>query len=129
LVEIGGGKGWLVRALTSIYKFNTIKLFDLPEPLQLQKKYLSSYNIDAELYTYEDNFTIEANSLVVSNYAWCECDVNTRSLYLDKIINKCNYVYMVVYGVDVDNELMTLSGEKTLYKETLNDCKVFTLKK
>jgi len=129
LVEIGGGYGGLVKILSNFYDFKTVKLFDLRKPLLLQKKYLNSFNIDVELYTHEDMFVINENTLVISNYAWCECDRETRDLYANKIINKSKYVYMVVYDVDMDGELMTMDGEKTLEKETLNDCKIFTLKR
>lgn len=129
LVEIGGGYGGLVKMLSNFYDFKTVKLFDLRKPLLLQKKYLNGFNIDVELYTHEDMFNINENTLVISNYAWCECDRNTRDLYVDKIINKSKYVYMVVYDVDMDGELMVMDGEKTLEKETLNECRIFTLKK
>lgn len=129
LIEIGGGYGGLIKILTTIYDFNSIKLFDLPNPLQLQKKYLGKFNINVETYTYEDDFNINKNSIIISNYAWCECDRVTRDLYLEKIINKVKYTYMVVYGVDVDEELMSLDGEKTLTKDVLNACQVFSLKK
>lgn len=128
LVEIGGGYGGLVRILASIFNFKSIKMFDLPEVLLLQKRYLDIFNINVETYTYEDDFQIFDNTIVVSNYAWCECDKKTRGIYMDKIIKRSKYVYMVVYGIDVDNELMILEGEKKVLKETLNDCKIFTLK-
>lgn len=129
LVEIGGGYGGLTKMLSNFYDFRTVKLFDLRKPLLLQKKYLNHFSIDVELYTYEDMFKIHENTLVISNYAWCECDRNTRNLYVDKIINKSKYVYMVVYDVDIEGELMVMDGEKTLEKETLNECRIFTLKR
>lgn len=129
LVEIGGGYGGLVRILSSMHKFNTIKLFDLPNPLKLQKRYLSKFGIDVETYTIQDDFVINKKTLVVSNYAWCECDRPTRDLYKEKIINKADNTYMVVYDVDVDGELMSLDGDKRNFQETLNPCRVFTLKK
>lgn len=129
LIEIGGGYGGLVKVLSCLYSFNSIKLFDLPQPLRLQEKYLEKFGIDVETYTHQDEFEINENSLVVSNYAWCECDRETRDLYIEKIINIVKYVYMVVYDVDVENELMVLEGEKNMSGDVLNDCKIFTLKR
>ena len=128
LVEIGGGYGGLVRVLTELYVFKSIKMFDLPEALKLQKKYLNEFDINVETYTHEDEFNIDKKTLVISNYAWCECDIPTRQLYVDEIISKCELGYMVVYDVNIDKELMSLDGEKFLEKEILNTCQIFTLK-
>ena len=43
--------------------------------------------------------------------------------------NPVKYIYMVVYGVDVNGELMSLEGEKLLTKDILNACQIFSLKK
>ena len=128
-IEIGAGYGGLTRILNSIYKFNSITLFDLPEALSLQKKYLSKFNITPQTYTINDNFNIKKNTLIVSNYAWCECDKETRDLYVEKIIKNCSKTYMVVYDVDIENELQTLEGKVEITAETLNACKIITIEK
>lgn len=101
LIEIGGGYGGLVRILSEIFKFKSITMVDLPEALELQKKYLNKFDITIEKKTVEDDFNIEENTLVISNYAWCECDKETRKKYLDKIISKCKYSFMAIHDVDV----------------------------
>ena len=113
LIEIGAGYGGLSRILNVIYKFKSIKLVDLPQPLKLQSKYLSKFNIDCETYSPEDKFSVEKNTLVVSNFAWCECDEPTRDKYIKNIISRCSKVYMVIYNIDVEGELMVLDGGKT----------------
>jgi hypothetical protein len=128
LVEIGGGYGGLVNVLSKLFKFNKISLYDLPEVLLLQKKYLNKFNINPVIDSDMDNLS-DDNTITISNYSWCECDLDTRKMYLEKIIKKSKYTYMVVYDVDVDNELMTLDGEKGISIDTLNDAKIFTLKK
>ena len=129
LVEIGGGYGGLVRVLSSVNSFKSIKLFDLPEVVKLQSKYLSRYGIDAQTYTLLDEFKIDSNTVVVSNYAWCECNTETRQQYYDRIISKCDKVFIVHYGVDTEHDLMELQGKKEVEKEVLDDCKIFSLSK
>lgn len=129
LVEIGGGYGGLVRALSSVNNFKSIKLFDLPEVVKLQSKYLSRFGIDVETYTLLDKFEIESNTIVISNYAWCECNSETRQQYYDRIISKCDKVFIVHYGVDTENDLMKLQGKIEVEKEVLDDCKIFSLSK
>ena len=128
LIEIGGGYGGLVRVLTELYDFKTIKMFDLEQPLKLQEKYLNKFGIEIETLTHKDDFNVNEKTIVISNYAWCECDRPTRDIYVNKIISKCDLTYMVVYGVDVENELMVLDGEKTTEHDTLNNCIVYTNK-
>ncbi len=65
----------------------------------------------------------------MSNYAWCECDKETRDLYVEKIIKNCSKTYMVVYDVDIENELQTLEGKVEITAETLNACKIITIEK
>jgi putative sugar O-methyltransferase len=129
LVEIGGGYGGLVRVLNSLYSFDSIKLFDLPPALKLQSRYLNKFNISVETYTHNDDIEIKQKTLVISNYAWCECDQKTRDVYIEKIIKKCDLTYMVVYGIDVENELMTLDGDKFLDSDILNGAPIYTNKK
>lgn len=131
LIEIGGGYGGLARILNCIYNFKSIKLVDLPKPLELQSKYLSQFNIPCETYQPQDNLHVEKKTLVVSNFAWCECDKDTRKKYIENIISKCSRVYIVTYHVDT-NELMTLDGEKNLDEDIYSQsttASIFTLKK
>jgi putative sugar O-methyltransferase len=125
LIELGGGYGGLIKVLNVLYEFKTIKMFDLPEPLKLQKKYLNQFDIDVETYTHEDEFYIDKKTLVISNYAWCECDKETRDIYMDKIISKCDLNFITTYGVPIE-ELTKLDGKQDVKKEVLNTCQIFT---
>lgn len=113
-VEIGGGYGGQARALSSIVNFNTIKMFDLPQALKLQTLYLNKFEIRPETYTIDENFEIFENSLIVSNYAWCELDKEYRQLYMNKIINNCKLGYLTVYDIDVFNEFEHLKASKNV---------------
>tara|TARA_R110000824_G_C15220596_1_gene677547 strand:+ start:912 stop:1685 length:774 start_codon:yes stop_codon:yes gene_type:complete len=131
LIEIGGGYGGLARILNCVYNFKSIKLVDLPEPLELQSKYLSKFSIPCETYEPQDDIHVEKKTLVVSNFAWCECDKDIRNKYIKDIISKCNRVYIVTYHVDT-NELTILDGEKNLDKDIYSQsttASIFTLKK
>lgn len=128
-VEIGAGYGGQVRCLSSIYNFNSIKLFDLPQPLELQKLYLSKFGIDAETYTINNDFEIKPNSILVSNYAWCELDEEYRKIYMDKIINKCKYVFMTVYDVPIEKELENVEGNIKIEIDNFNGCKIIKIKR
>ena len=111
LIEIGGGYGGLVRILTDIFNFKSITMVDLKQPLNLQEKYLNKFDIKIIKKTIEEDFEIEKNTLIISNYAWCECDAKTRKEYLNKIINKCKYAFMAIHDVNVQHLIDELKSE------------------
>lgn len=128
LIEIGGGYGGLVRVLSSMYEFNSVRLHDLTPAKKLQKKYLNRFDINPIIDASIENIVTD-NSIVISNYAWCECDLETRNNYVDKMVKKAKYTYMVVYDVDVEAELLSLDGDKFIEKDIFNPCDIFYRKK
>jgi putative sugar O-methyltransferase len=127
LVEIGGGYGGLIRILSTIFNFKSITLFDLPAPLQLQRKYLKEFGIEVNINTINDEIEIKKDTLVISNYAWCECDIYTRTLYKEKILKKADLNYLVVYDIDLD-ELSSMEGSLPFEKEILDRCLIYRKK-
>jgi len=128
LIEIGGGYGGLVRVLSEIYKFKSITMVDLPETLNLQEKYLNKFDIKIEKKTVENSFDIETNTLVISNYAWCECDKQTIKQYLDKIISKAKYSFMAIHDVNVQvliDELMQEDPKAKFFKDVIHNTPVY----
>jgi hypothetical protein len=128
LIEIGGGYGGLVRILSIIYDFKNIKLFDLDEPLLLQKKYLKNYNINVETYSLYDKFDVDNNTIVISNFAWSECNDFTRKKYIEKIIKKCKYIYISSLRKDILKEFDGLNGDKIKYIKPLGRVTTFVCK-
>jgi len=128
LIEIGAGYGGLVNVLSKIYKFNSITLHDLPEAKKLQKKYLNQFNINP-IIDCEIKNTVTENSIVISNYAWCELDFETRKMYLNNLISKCKYIFMVCYDINVKEELLTLNRNNKTEIDILNPSVIFSSKK
>lgn len=122
-IEIGGGYGGQARIAQSLFGFNYIKLLDLPDPLKLQKKFLSKFNITPETLLVTDEFEVKKNSLAVSNYAWCELDEKYRSMYLEKVISKCDCFYLTSYEIDIRKELSHIS-DVTFFSDKFNTCTV-----
>lgn len=128
LIEIGAGYGGLVNVLSKIYKFNSITLHDLPEAKKLQKKYLNQFNINP-IIDCEIKNTVTENSIIISNYAWCELDFETRKMYLNNLISKCKYIFMVCYDINVKEELLTLNRNNKTEIDILNPSVIFSSKK
>jgi hypothetical protein len=91
-VEIGGGYGGLAFFLYKLAKIYNITIksyiiFDLPEPMILQKKYLNLHNIDINTLNIYDDININKNSFLISNYAYSEISHDLQQLYTNKVIN------------------------------------------
>ena len=93
IVEIGGGYGGLcffIYKLSCLFNINinSYSIFDLNEPLILQKKYLDNLNINNVYFMSIDNIqNINKNSFLISNYAYSEISLNLQEIYTNKLLN------------------------------------------
>lgn len=95
IIEIGGGYGGLcfyLYKLCNIFdiNINSYIIFDLDEPLLLQKKYLSYHNIFNVKYYNLQNYDEEQlykNSFLISNYAFSEIPIEIQNNYTRNILN------------------------------------------
>lgn len=109
IVEIGGGYGGLCYFIYNIAKFFSIKInsytiFDIKEITILQKRYLKLNGIDINTYHISDNWTINSNSYLISNYAFSEIPKDLQIEYTEKILNRyISYGFLVWNFIPVYN--------------------------
>jgi putative sugar O-methyltransferase len=127
-VEIGAGYGGQLTTLSSIYSFKSATLFDIPDAMLLQNEYLSKFNIKADFFTIDHDFKIPSDSIVVSNYAWCELNDQYRKIYMDKIINKCKYAYLTVYDINIEKEFAHYKNNISFTTDEFNGCTIVKIK-
>jgi hypothetical protein len=93
IIEIGGGYGGLCFFMYKLAKLfnitiNTYAIFDLPNPLMLQKKYLEKVNINGVNFVELDSIkNINENSFLISNYAFSEISFDLRQKYSISVLN------------------------------------------
>jgi len=84
IVEIGGGYGGQCKIIYDVASPNSYTIVDLPEVMELQKKYLYYNGID------EVQFGIPSwmhhYDLCIANYSFTEVDRQFQDLYKEKII-------------------------------------------
>lgn len=100
IVEIGGGYGGLCKILSSVYNFQEYILVDLPEVIELCKKYLSNFKeLNGKIkfvYVSEiDNIDFSDTDLVIADSSLAECNLQTQLLYTKKILSNSKYIYMI----------------------------------
>ena len=95
VIEIGGGFGGQAAVSTTLNSKIEWRIFDLPEVLLLQQKYLAEANPGANIIFcsgLEINDT--KGDLLLSNYALSEISRDLQVEYVNKIVLKCKKGYM-----------------------------------
>ena len=101
IAEIGGGYGGLATIISQKFNVKHYYNVDLKWPGRLAKKYTSILGIK--------NFTsLEPNQidnfkdidLVISNYAFSECNLDTRKQYIEHVFSKSKMGYITHNGDD-----------------------------
>jgi len=97
IVEIGGGYGGLCKVISLEEDFANYYDVDLDEPLALAAKYASTTGINnfnpVKIEDLEKLENVEID-LVISNYAFSECNYETQDVYIDKILSKAKRGYL-----------------------------------
>jgi putative sugar O-methyltransferase len=106
IAEIGAGYGGLCRIIGSQTAFEKYSIIDLPETLELIKTYLDVFQTSNIEYVKTDCIEPDVSfDLVISNYAFSECQKEEQEKYFEQIIKNAKRGYMVcnytghVYGV------------------------------
>ena len=106
IIEIGGGYGGLCFFLNKIsnklgISVNSYSIFDLPEPLLLQKRYLEGSNLTNLRFLNISNFDkLNKNSFLISTYAFSEIPMNFQIEYTNKVLNPyVSYGFLAWNGI------------------------------
>lgn len=117
IAEIGIGYGGQCRLLTSHLKtLEHYHLIDLPEVLELAKKYLSQ--LSASPLEFVDGTKLDtdiAADLVISNYAFSELIPEVQEIYLNHVILHAKAGY-ITYNPLAYNQFGSYSAEQLLNK-------------
>lgn len=132
VAEIGIGYAGECRILTSYLKsLESYSLFDLPEVLELAKKYLGKFgNYITDNVKFVDGTRIEVDEsydFVMSNYAFSELIRDIQDIYLNKVILKSKAGYItwnslscdVLDGYSLEALLKKIPGSMVIPEEPL----------
>lgn len=130
IVEIGAGYGGQSMLINLFHNIEKYIIIDLPEVVELIKKFLYLNNIDMDkyiFYSYPDVPVINSDFLI-SNYAFSECYKNIQDLYIKNLINNSSSFYMIVNFINQevyskDDLLTKINGDIVVYPENPNTSK------
>ncbi len=116
IVEIGGGFGGQCFVLSQLLDLKKYYLFDLPEVNPLIEKMLKTLEVNNFVTLPQEAEFSELNlDLVISNYAFSECDKTTQLHYIDKIISKAKRGY-IIYNTHTAFDTLSCENFVTLLK-------------
>lgn len=133
IVEIGAGFGGQCYILSLLQSFSQYTIYDLPEAEALIEKMLGVLAVpNFTCAPLEAELPVDKIDLVISNYAFSECNRETQLSYFERVIKKAERGYITynqitgrVYGLDYLSpvEFITLlnkNGKKVqIYNEPI----------
>ena len=93
IYEVGGGYGGLCRMVHQFSKPKSYTIVDIPEALELAKKYLNFFGIVANFVSCEEVREVDACTFI-SNYALTELTRDQQKVYVDNLIKKSRSGYI-----------------------------------
>jgi len=96
IVEVGGGYGGQAQVISNLFDFSEYVIVDLPEPVTLIEKYLSTMGIENIRYIPSNEVQEEYSDLFISNFAFSECNRDVQDEYLEKYILNSSAGYMLL---------------------------------
>lgn len=111
IVEVGGGYGGLCRMVCEFHDHNSYTIIDIPEALELAKRYLAQFELHPKFVSCFEYETIESITTFISNYALTELTKDLQDGYVNAFMKHAPSGY-VTYNSQPRN---------ILFQHSLND--------
>lgn len=125
IVEIGGGFGGQCYILSLLQPFSKYYVYDLPEPEALIEKMMAHLKVEhVSCLPLKAQLPEQQVDLLISNYAFSECDRATQLDYFERVLKKAKRGYIIynqtarrVFGLDSLSigEFITLLEENGMH--------------
>lgn len=119
IIEIGVGYGGQCKIINDCYKPASYTLVDLPEVIALSERYLTSSNYNNVHYFTQENLPDREYDLVISNYAFSECERSIQMGYVNDVLKKSKNGYITFNTISHLFNVDSLSKEEF---QTLMNC-------
>jgi len=110
IAEIGAGFGGQCYVLSEIKPFSKYFIYDLPEVECLIEKVMKTLSVKKVSLMYlDEKISDEKVDLLISNYAFSECDRETQISYFERVLKKADRGYVIFNQI---NSYDTLSVDE-----------------
>ena len=127
ILEIGGGYGGQCFILKKCTNFASYTLIDIPQANALTKKYLKELKVqNINIFDYKSQLPTNRFDLVISNFAFTECDRNLQLKYINELFKSSSRGYItgtITEENRIQNEIKFLSFNEfvqTMNKHNIN---------
>ena len=127
IAEIGCGYAGQAKIIMDVFNVKSYTLIDLPEVLNLSKKYLESTGVNMDKISFKTMDMLESSNydLFISNYAYTECTREVQLEYFNKVISNSKSGYITanfinnIFNLDyfTKNELCNMIENSYLIEE------------
>lgn len=114
IIEIGSGYGGQCKIIYDLFKPKTYTIVDLDEVMELNKMYLSHFNINNVIYKSSSDTFLDNYDLIISNYAFTECERTIQEIYLNKIIKNSKNGYITCNFISDSFDVKSFNKEDVL---------------
>jgi hypothetical protein len=112
IAEIGAGFGGQCFVLSQLNSISNYYIFDLPEVEALIEKVITSLKVNnVSCMASKKRMADERIDLVISNYAFSECERQTQLQYFEKVISKAERGYVIYNQIAPNHGIDYLSPE------------------
>lgn len=96
IAEIGAGFGGQCYILSQLHPFSKYYIYDLPEVNLLIEKTMATLSVNnVSCLSLDTALSEEKIDLLISNYAFSECDRDTQMAYFEHVIKKADRGYVL----------------------------------
>jgi len=118
IIEIGGGYGGQCRILFQSLPIAEYIIIDLPEVLELIQRYLEKNNIYNVTYMPPNEIPDSLScDLLISNYAFSECEKEIQTTYINKVLKNAKHGYMLCNYLSPDYRNFFCFAKNEIMKE------------
>jgi len=113
IAEIGAGFGGQCFALAQVRPFSKYYFFDLPEVEALIGKVMEVLSLqNTYCIPMDQELPEEKIDLVISNYAFSECDREIQLEYFERVIKKADRGFMIYNHISKDSGIDSISAKE-----------------
>jgi len=106
IAEIGAGFGGQCYIVSQFTPFSTYFIYDLPQVERLIGKVMRTLSVDnVRLMPVNAPLPAEKIDLLISNYAFSECDRQTQLDYFERVVKKADRGYVIFNQINIYDTL------------------------
>jgi hypothetical protein len=121
IIEIGSGYGGQCKIIYDLFTPKSYTLVDLPEALEVARKYLHYFRIPV-IYRAINDLNYSSYNLCISNFAYSEIEREEQQFYEKDIIRFSHAGYMICNGHVTKEFMMSLKKNGSISSEIPETC-------